>query len=169
MVSLTQYVHLHLVLLWALVLVGVVGSTVVADASETNGPPAIIVVVHESVAARDLSMNELRELVLGTRRFWPNGMRVELIVEATPSPGRRAFVQTISEMSDLRFRQYWVGQVFNQRATRSPRAAPNRRLALAMVAAIPGSLTVVEEGPMPPGTRVLTIEGLSPDHPDYPL
>lgn len=137
-------------------------------ALDTEESP-VIVVVHESVPTRDLDMDDLRQLVLGSRRFWPGGERVELILESGATPGRRAFVRRLSGMSELQFQQYWIGQVFNQRATRAPRAAPDRRLALAMVSAIPGAMTLVVDGPLPPRTRLVTIKGLAPDHPDYPL
>lgn len=143
----------------------------VGDASSTadsEGMP-VMVVVNESVPTKNLGMDELRQIALGARRFWPGGIRVELIVEAGETPGRRAFVSRVSGMSELQFQQYWIGRVFNQRATRAPRAAPDRRLALAMVSAIPGSLTLVSDGVLPPNTRVLTINGLRPDHPAYPL
>lgn len=136
-----------------------------ADSSD----PAIIVVVNDSVPMRNMDFSDLRQLALGTRRFWYSGQRVELIVEAGATPGRRAFVNTLSGMSELQFQQYWLGQVFNQRATRSPRAAPDRRLALAMVSVIPGALTLVVDGPLPPRTRILTIGGMTPDDPRYPL
>jgi hypothetical protein len=147
-------------------------TTVAVDGALAAGPspgkPAIVV-VHETVTVEDLSLADLRELALGRRRFWPGGARIELIVEAQPGVGRRAFVETLGRMSDLQFQQYWIGQVFSQRATRAPRAAPDRRLALALVSAIPGALAVVEGGALPPRTRALTIDGLPPSDPRYPL
>jgi hypothetical protein len=143
-----------------------------ASAASTTGPRAVgrpVVVVHDGVPLTNLSMADLRELALGRRRFWPGGTRVELIVEARAGVGRRTFVETLGKMSDLQFQQYWIGQVFSQRATRAPRAAPDRRLALALVSAIPGALAVVEAGAIPPRTRVLEIDGRHPDDDGYPL
>ena len=139
------------------------------SAARAAEPKPAIVVVHAGVPVRNLSLTELRELVLGQRRFWAGGARVELIVEAGAGPGRRGFVETLSHMTDLQFQQYWVGQIFSQRATRAPRAAPDRRLALALVSAIPGALTVVEDGPLPPRTHAVTVDGLAPGDPRYPL
>jgi hypothetical protein len=140
----------------------------VPDAAAAE-PKRVVVVVHEAVPVRDLGLVELRELVLGQRRFWGGGARVELIVEANGGLGRRGFVETVSKMTDLQFQQYWVGQIFSQRATRAPRAAPDRRLALALVSAIPGALTIVEDGPLPPRTRIVTVDGFAPGDARYPL
>jgi hypothetical protein len=144
-------------------------AAVSGGAASAAEPRPVVVVVHDSVKVRDLSLTQLRELVLGQRRFWDGGARVELIVEAAAGPGRRGFVETLARMTDLQFQQYWVGQIFSQRATRAPRAAPDRRLALALVSAIPGALTVVEDGPIPPRTRVLTVDGLASGDARYPL
>jgi hypothetical protein len=129
----------------------------------------IVVVVNEAVPAENLSLTELREFVQGTRRFWSNGHRVELIVEAGPCRARTLFVETLSGMTELQYRHYWAGQVFNQRATQSPRSAPDRRLALALVAAIPGALAVVEDGPIPAGTRRIRVNDREPGDTGYPL
>ena len=129
----------------------------------------ILVVVSADLDATALTRSELRELVLGNRRFWRSGLRVELVVASSPSPERRMFVERLSAMSELQFQQYWIGQVFRGRASSAPRAAPDRATALALVEALPGAIALVPAGEVPPTLRVLSIDGRPPGDPNYPL
>lgn len=121
----------------------------------------IVVVAHESVQLEAISLSMLREMILGQRRFWPSGERVELVVEAQSGQARSVFVEELSGMTEPQFQHYWTSLIFSHRATRPPRSAPDRRLALALVNAIPGALTVVERGSLPDQVRVLRVDGWS--------
>lgn len=143
-----------------------------AYAQEEPTEPELIeiaVVAHASVPVDDLRVDQLREVLLGRKRFWSDGVRIELVVEANEGPAREMFVSGVSGMSELRFRQYWINQIFVGRATGAPRAAPDRRLALALIAAIPGSIGLVEAGEFPNGVRILKIQGQSVYDASYPL
>ncbi len=146
-------------------------ATLAAGRSFAQAParPTVLVVAHRSVGVDALTRQSLRELILWQRRFWESGSRVELIVVGTAGPARRAFLEDLGGMSEPQFKQHWIGQIFSQRATSAPRAAPDRRLALALVAALPGAITLVEEGPLPPGVKVLRVDGLAPTDARSPL
>ena len=143
---------------------------VVDDArAESEAPPAVIVIVHPLVPSEGLTYAELRDLVLGKRRFWAKDSRVELFVAGVPSVERRWWVEVLSGMTEVQFRQYWIGEVFRGRATSAPRAVPDRRTSLALVGVVPGALAIVQDGPLPPTVRALRVDGLLPDSPAYPL
>lgn len=129
----------------------------------------VVVVANASVKESDLSLIALREMVMGQRRFWSNGERIELIVESADTPARRVFVEQLSGMTEAQFQHYWTSLIFSHRATRPPRKAPDRRLALALVNAIPGALALVEDGIMPDNVRVISVNGLLPGAEGYPL
>lgn len=128
-----------------------------------------IVVVNASVPEQNITQRILREIILGQRRFWSNGDRIELIIEAGNTPARRVFVETLSGMTESQFNHYWTALIFSHRATRPPRAAPDRRLALALVRAIPGALTIVSEGELPDNVRVVAVDGVLPGSENYPF
>ena len=140
-----------------------------APAPPVAAAPAIAVVVHAGVPATGLSLPALRTILLGNQRFWSAALRVEVLIDAGPTAARRTFVQQLSGMSEVQFQQYWIGQVFRGRATHAPRAVPDRATALALVAALPGAIALVEAGEIPPAVRVLEIAGARPGAPGYPL
>jgi hypothetical protein len=131
--------------------------------------PVMVAVVNAGVPVDGVSLAALRGLLLGNQRFWGGTLRVEVIVEAGPTPARRMYVEQLLGMSEIQFQQYWIGQVFRGRATHAPRAVPGRDTALALLAALPGALAIVEDGPLPPGVRALPIDGRLPGAPGYPL
>ena len=139
-----------------------------ASAAQVARAP-IAVVVHDGVPVQGLTLPALRTVILGNQRFWSGSMRIEVLIDAGPTPARRTFVQQLSGMSEVQFQQYWIGQVFRGRATHAPRAVPDRATALALVAAIPGSIALVEAGDLPPGVRLLPIDGLTPGAAGYAL
>lgn len=135
--------------------------------AEASGP--VVVVAHPSVPTTDVGFEELRDLFVGAKRYWSGGGRVELIVSGERGPARRTCIERVAHMSEMQFQQHWIAMVFNQRATRAPRVAPSRRLVLALVAAIPGAVALVEAGDVPANVRVLTVSGAAPSDPRYPL
>ncbi len=135
----------------------------------TEAAPAVVVIVHPGVPAKGLAYAELRDIVLGKKRYWSGDSRVDLVVAGAPSLERRWWVEEISGMSEVQFRQYWIGEVFRGRATSAPRAVPDRRTAVALVGVIPGAIAIVEEGELPASVRALTVDGQTPSSPTYPL
>jgi hypothetical protein len=135
----------------------------------STAAPDIAVIVAADLEIQGLTRGELREIILGNRRFWRSGLRVELVIAAAASPERAMFVEELSSMSELQFQQYWIGQVFRGRATSAPRAAPDRATALALVQALPGAVALMPAEGLPATVRVLPIDGHLPGDPEYPL
>ncbi len=127
------------------------------------------VVVHPATAVTQLTQSELQTLLLGNRRFWSNGARVELLIRGTPSPERSWFVERLCEMTEPRFRQYWLGMTFRGRATAPPRPLQTSQAVVAAVAAIPGAIALVDSDTVTPTVRVVAIDGFLPQNPRYPL
>lgn len=132
-------------------------------------PRQLVVVAHAAVPEADLSWEALQALALGNRRYWRDGQRVELLVRSAASPERAAFVEQVSEMTETRFRQYWIGMVFRGRATSPPRPLASSQALVAAAAAIPGALAIVDVAAVTSAVRVLTIDGQSAEHPRYRL
>jgi hypothetical protein len=140
-----------------------------ADELPAPSTKPVMVIVHRDVPLASVSQRDLADLVLGRKRFWPHGQRVELVIMAPASTERRMFVERLSGMNEIQFRQYWIGQLFRTRATSAPRAVPDRATAVALVAGLPGALTLVAPGPLPPEVKLVLVDGLSPDDARYPL
>ncbi len=134
-------------------------------------PPAvdIAVVVHPGVAVTDLSLADVRKLLLGERQYWSSDVRVTLLIRAPVSQEREVVLRTIYQMTEAQFRQYWIGKVFRAEAASGPKIFYSSEMATELAAAIPGSIAFVDAAHVPKGLKVLKINGRLPGEKGYPL
>ena len=135
---------------------------------ETKGSD-VAVIVRPEVPVDDLSMSEVRKLLLGERQFWTQGMRVTLLMWAPNTHERDVILRTVYRMSEADFRRYWMEKVFRAEALSEPKIVYSNEAAAELVAAIPGAVAFVEVSRIPKGLKVLRINGLLPGDKGYPL
>ena len=135
----------------------------------TEAPrPSIAVIAHPEVPTDDLELGELRRVFLADRQFWNRDTPVTLLVPAPGSPERAAMLARIYEKSETQYRHYWIAKVFRAEVASAPKVASGK-LAADLVRGIEGAITVVEAARVPPGVKVLKIDGKRLDDRDYPL
>ncbi len=135
---------------------------------ETKGND-VAVIVRPEVPVDDLSMSEIRKLLLGDRQFWTPGMRVTLLMWAPATHEREVILKTVYRMSEADFRRYWMEKVFRAEAQSEPKIVYSNEAAAELVGAIPGAVAFVEVSRIPKGLKVLRINGLLPGEKGYPL
>lgn len=130
-------------------------------ADESRPKQQFVVIVHASTQVESLSASALRALFLGQSRYWRGGQQVELVLcGQRQCPSREVIVSDVLNMSEAGFQQYWLARLFSQRAVRPPRTGRDRETVVAMVAGIPGAISLVEDGALPEGVRVVGVPGL---------
>ena len=104
----------------------------------------IAVVVHPEVAVDNLTLAELRRILLGDREFWSTGVRVSLLIRAPVARERDVAVKNVCEMTEAQFRQHWIGKVFRNETSTGPRIVYSSQMALDQVSRTPGAISFVE-------------------------
>jgi len=127
------------------------------------------VVVHPGVSVDALSFPDLRKILLGDRQFWKPGEPVTLLVRAPVSSERTVLLAKIYSMSEAQFKQYWIAKVFRAESTSGPKIVLSNDMASDLVAAIQGSIALIDSKDVRPGVKVLKIDGASPGDKGYPL
>lgn len=149
------------------------GLGTVATAAPPPAPKApgtaVAILVNPATKVDNLSLAELREIMLGNRQFWPDKQPVVLLVRAPVAPERTAVLHIIYQMSEAEFRQYWIAKIFRDEAATAPKIVYNASMANELVVAIPGAITFLEASEVQPGPKVLTIDGKRPGEKGYPL
>lgn len=138
-------------------------------AAASSDDNAIAIVVRPDVPVDNLSFAELRRLMLGDRQYWSSNLKVTLLVRAPGAREREVVLKTIYQMSEAQFRQYWIAKVFRAEAASAPRIVYSNDMAADLAAQVPGAVAFVDAGQVPPGLKVLKINGLLPQQPGYPL
>ena len=127
----------------------------------------IAVVVHPDVPVSNLSLADLRRILLGDREFWTTGVRVTLLIRAPIARERDAAVKDVCQMTEAQFRQHWIGKVFRAESPSGPKIVYSTEMALEQVSRTPGALSFVPAASAGRGVKVLRIDGKAPGQPGY--
>ncbi len=135
----------------------------------TISKAGLAIVVHKDTEVDDLSMNELRNIFLANRQFWPNRSRIILLVRAPESDERDFVLNSIYQMDEARFRQYWIAKMFRAEVPRGPKIVFSTNMTLDLVVAIPGSISFMRADEVTADVKVIRVEGKLPSEEGYPL
>lgn len=129
----------------------------------------VAVVVNPDVPMTGISMNEVRHLFLGEKRYWKTKLPVVLIVPRAGTHERDVMLRDVYRMNETQYKEYWIGRIFRAEATSAPKTAESSKTANKLVTSVPGSVTIMNANEVRPGARVLKIDGKLPGERGYPL
>ena len=129
----------------------------------------IAIVVNPGVQVDNLSLEEVRNLLLGERQYWSSGLKVTLLIRAPAAAERDVLLKKVYRMSEPQFRQYWIAKVFRAEVNAGPKAVYSNQSAVELVSAIPGSVSFVAATKAPKTVKILKIDGHLPGEKGYPL
>lgn len=137
--------------------------------AQTAKATDIAVVVHPDTPVTNLSLADVRKVFRGDRQYWTNDIPVVIIMRAPVSREREVVLRTIFQMNDAQFKQFWVAKIFRAETTSAPKIVYSNTVANQLVAAVPGAIAFIEAREVKPGVKVVTVDGISPGQPKYPL
>ena len=117
----------------------------------------------------NLTLADLRRLLLGDREFWTSGLRVMLLIRAPIARERDAVVRDVCQMTEAQFRQHWIAKVFRTDTPSGPKIVYSAEMALDQVSRVSGAITLVAAASVTSAVKVVRIDGLRPGEPGYPL
>src|ERR1700757_1093651 len=104
----------------------------------------IAVVVNADTPVSDLSLAEVRKVLLGERQYWNSKLPVVLLIRAPVARERDVVLRVIYQMTDTQFKRYWVAKVFRAEAASPPKIVYSNDLQYELVTAIPGAIAFVD-------------------------
>src|SRR5258706_13155355 len=155
------------VLLTLILLFATSGAPSIAQA--TRGCADIAVVVHPETPVTDLTLSEVRQVLLGERQYWNSKLPVVLLIRAPVARERDVVLRVIYQMSEAQFKQYWVAKIFRAEAASPPKIVYSNDMQFELLTALPGAIAFVDSRNMRPGVKVLRVDGHVPGDKDYPL
>ena len=153
-----------LLLVMAGLLLGRLGSS---GAAQATGDVAVV--VHPDVPLDNLTVSELRRVVLGDREFWPAGVRITLLIRAPVAHERDVVLKNLCQMTEAQFRQHWIGKVFRADTALAPKIVYSAEMAVAMVNRFPGAIAFVDASLLSKGLKVVKVDGRAPGEAGYML
>jgi len=143
--------------------------SVTASAEDSISRNGLAIVVHKDTAVDNLSMDQLRNIFMARQQFWANRGRIILLVRAPQSEERSYVLNSIYQMDEAQFRQYWIAKMFRAEVPRGPKIVFSTDMMLELVIAIPGSISFVNANEVTDDVKVVRIDGKLPSEPGYPL
>lgn len=138
-------------------------------AQTTRGGADIAVVVHPETPVSDLSLSEVRQVLLGERQYWSSKLPVVLLIRAPVARERDVVLHVIYQMTEAQFKQYWVAKIFRAEAASPPKIVYSNDMQYELISGIPGAIGFVDARNIRPGLKVLRVDGHLPGDKDYPL
>lgn len=140
-----------------------------AEPEVTISKEGLAIIVHKDTPVDNLSMNELRNIFLANQQFWPNRSRIILLVRAPQSDERDFVLDSIYQMDEAQFRQYWIAKMFRAEVPRGPKIVFSTDMTLDLVVAIPGSISFMRADAVTDDVKVIRVENRLPSDEGYPL
>ncbi len=137
--------------------------------AQTSRGADIAVVVNSDTPVSDLSLSEVRKVLLGERQYWSSKLPVTLLIRAPVARERDVVLRVIYQMSEAQFKQYWVAKIFRAEAASPPKIVYSNDIQYDLVTAIPGAIAFVDARAVRAGVKVLRVDGHLPGEKDYPL
>ncbi len=140
--------------------------------AEAQCTPGLAIVVNKANATEGLSSAQLRRLLLGDLRNWPDKKKVSLVTPSQQGPAFKCVLASIVRMSDAEYHRFMAGMEFRGEEPFDMRQAASDAAAAQMINATPGGIGIAEAAGIPAissSVKVLRINGKLPGEPGYPL
>jgi len=133
-----------------------------------QGAGDVAIVVPPDVPVDNVTIADLRRIVLGDREFWPAGVRITLLLRAPVAHERDVVLKTLCQMTEAQFRQHWIGKVFRADTALAPKIVYSTEMAVDMVTRHPGAVAYIDASRVR-GRKVVKLEGRAPGDKGYAL
>jgi ABC-type phosphate transport system substrate-binding protein len=135
-------------------------------------PGGLAVVVNKANPVESLSMAQLRKLILGDVRAWPNSKNVALIARDPSTKDFQCVLSTVVRLSVAEYHRYIISAEFRGDDPMVIQTVDSDATAGKYVSGSAGGLAVVEANSLPAmgaSVKVVRIEGKALGQPGYPL
>jgi len=135
-------------------------------------PGGLAVIVNKGNPTESLSIAQLRRLILGDIRTWPDRKPVTLVSRETSSDVFKCVLSSIVRMSDGEYHRYIVSAEFRGGDPLAIKTVNSGEVAAKVIAGSAGSIAVVPANELPAisgAVRVVRVNGKEPGEAGYPF
>jgi ABC-type phosphate transport system substrate-binding protein len=138
-------------------------------AGQTGRGADIAIVVNPDTPVGELSLSEVRKVMLGERQYWSSRIPIVLLIRAPVARERDVVLKVIYQMTETEYNQFWVAKIFRAEAAIAPKIVYSNDMQFELITAIPGAIAFVDARNVRPGMRVVKVDGHLPGDRNYPL
>jgi len=137
--------------------------------SQASHAGDIAVVVNASNPVNDLSFSELRNMLMGDRRFWKGNVRLKLILREPGTRDRDTVLGLLLNLDNRAFAAHWRAKIFRGEASEEPLSVASVSQVERYLLENPGGITFMTAKITAPQLKVLRLEGKLPGDHGYAL
>lgn len=159
-------------LAWAALLLtslGAGGAPAAVAARRAPEPAALAIVVHADNPTVDVSLEELRRLLLLQKQFWDPRTRVVLLARPASSVEQKVLLAKVYQMDEAALRKQFVQRLYAGEIPALPTVVKSCAAVAKLARQSRGVLTALLTDEVPEGVKVLRVEGRLPGEAGYPL
>ena len=127
------------------------------------------IVVNRSNTVEDLSMAELRRILLGERSHWPNGRRITLVMREPGEPERTAILRDVCQMNESEFKNHFLHGLFTGEILVSPKILATPIGVRKFVFNVPGAIGYLRLSDVDNTVKIVRVDELLPEDKGYKL
>jgi hypothetical protein len=129
----------------------------------------LAVIVNLSNPVEDLSLKELRNIVMVERTHWPDGRKITVTLREPGPPERQAVLSLVYGMNEAGFTRYFLRATFTGQIPNGPRMLSTSELVRRFLVNVPGAIGFVRQIDADMSVKIVRIDGRMPGAPDYSL
>lgn len=144
----------------------------IGGSATANPAPLLAVVVNNRNSVNSISREELRKLLLGETRTWPDRQPVILVRRESGSEAFRAMLHFILKMSEAEYRRSLLSAEFRGESAVLVKTLNTNESAGKFVFNVPGAVAVIDaipNGEISSQVKILRIDGKLPGEAGYSL
>ncbi len=153
----------------SLLLVAVVLAVALAPLPLLARDTSIAVIVNPQNSVKSISLEELRNIFLGTQLFWKDGTQMVPVVRAPSARERDVLLRRVLHMTDAQYQQYWRKRRQARKPGREPIAVVSNGMQMQAVGLQFGGIALVATSDIHDGVKILKVGGHLPGSAAYPL
>ena len=137
------------------------------EGGAATNPNTLAVIVNKGNPLNDLSVAELRKILLGERTVWKGSRKIILLLPTVGSVERQTALRLVA-MDESNYKQYWQEKASGGDGTVAPTASASG-FAVNVVAETNDAIAVVPLADVKGSVKILRVDGSVPGDPAYPV
>jgi len=142
------------------------------DAETDSARPVsedLAIIVNAANPTDNLSLTQLRGIILAERAHWPNGQKITVVMREPGQPEREAILRTVCRMSETDFNQYSMHSTFTGQVQTAPKLLSSGAGVRKFVFNVPGAIGYIRAGELDLSVKAVRLDGRLPGEQGYKL
>lgn len=130
---------------------------------------ALAIIVNKTNPVENLSLNDLRSLLLAEQRSWANGRRVTIVMREPGQAERLTMLRSVCRMTDGDYIRYFMQAQFVGDLQATPKVLTTAAGMRKFVFNVPGAVGYLRANEVDASVKVVRVDGRLPGEPGYKL